>query len=504
MNLNYIDVLEEVNGILEFHQIDIKQNGTEIIDKLNQMLENDNQSVLDMQGHFTREYTPKQDYRMPYANKNKSFYDYCHPHSYKSRYISGAEYPKIFTFNEYNQHIKDKRVQYTEDLNEQYKSKYDDKGLTTKEYKELVANIPHKVDEMINDLKYSLKSSFKKQVVRYIHADNFYRTMQEVRSADSCKMVSTETIGFTTYDYTINSDIEFIVKTNFGYGSASYFYVNLKYKGIDILPYSDYVKYYYANMVDFVRYTRLYDVVRDSWNIAFSFVEEIGNLAILEPTKFVEVWIRNECREMMTGLRRIADNPVKSIKDMIGKFGQKSKDKDNHSICLRNVYQSEVDLYKAYPEEMTIAYKVEKISGALLLLNKLRELVPLYSSITGDIDEIKAMNLDLVPEIESRIQRISKEIRNKHSVLKKEETKLLSLEKKNESWYGRFNPRNYDYAFQAPRIDGFLKNHPKYQKAYDEILSQKAILQGIEEDIKQRNSFLDKLNNGKELIQTML
>ena len=153
---------------------------------------------------------------------------------------------------------------------------------------------------------------------------------------------------------------------------------------------------------------------------------------------------------------------------------------------------------------MTIAYKVEKISGALLLLNKLRELVPLYSSITGDIEEIKAMNLDLVPEIESRTQRISKEIRNKHSVLKKEETKLLSLEKKNESWYGRFNPRNYDYAFQAPRIDGFLKNHPKYQKAYDELLSQKAILQGIEEDIKQRNSYLDKLNNGKELIQTML
>ena len=36
------------------------------------------------------------------------------------------------------------------------------------------------------------------------------------------------------------------IKTNFGYGSVSYFYTKLKYKNIEITPFSEWVDYEFA------------------------------------------------------------------------------------------------------------------------------------------------------------------------------------------------------------------------------------------------------------------
>ena len=503
LNVDLINVLNEINGTLKFDQVAIEQRGCEIIEKLEQMLENENQSVLDMQSHFTRAYEKKDDYRMPHGNKLKSKYNYCYPNSYKSSFIEGIEYPKIFSFNEYMEHLKEHRNLFTEELKAKYEKKLKNREITRTDYNEYIADIPNEVEKKITELISSLKLNFYKTAKRYVQADNFYRSMQEVSSDNSCKMVSTETIGFTTYEYQINDDIEFVVKTNFGFGHASYFFVNLRYKGIDILPYSDYVKYYFARMADFVRYTRLYDVQRDSWNIAFSFVEQTGNMAITTPKKFIHVWIQNECEEMMAGLRAINQKPEQSLKHMISKFGHNEENQFDHSICLRNVRQAEVDSYMVYPHEMTIAYRVEKVTGALLLLEKMKALTSLYSTVIEHINEIKEMNKGLLPDIEKNMASMMNEIKKKESLLKKEDAKLIALEEANASWYDEFNPRKYTSAFMVPRIDWFLSKNPKYRDAYNEISVQADVVRKIKEDIEQRMNFYKKLESGKELIQSI-
>ena len=77
------------------------------------------------------------------------------------------------------------------------------------------------------------------------------------------------------------------------------FFLWLKYKGIDILPYSYVVKYYYANRMDIHRYTRMYDVTRDSWNLSFKFVEETANSAADDEESFVNRYILNEINQMV-------------------------------------------------------------------------------------------------------------------------------------------------------------------------------------------------------------
>ena len=101
-------------------------------------------------------------------------------------------------------------------------------------------------------------------------------------------MYSTDTLGWSDFTYKVTDDVTITIGTNFGYGQSSYFHLGLCYKGIDVLPYSFVTKYYYANMADIIRYTRLYEVKHDSWNVAFEFVERMANLATANPDAFIE------------------------------------------------------------------------------------------------------------------------------------------------------------------------------------------------------------------------
>lgn len=501
LNVDYIDVLNEVDGLLKFEQIPIEHNGNEIVAELVKLLKDENSSLIDMQKHFTKVYRKKDCYRIPNINNETYMYNYCYPNEYDSRYIEGVVYPIVYTSREYRKCLNDLRKSYTKELETQYIKQRDEKEISLEVFNELITSIPDKVEDQVNNKIYSDKSHFLNNVKRYIQADNFYKTIQEIVSKDHCKMMSTERIGFTYLEYTINDDIQFIVSTNFGYGFSSYFYVNIRYKGIDILPYSDYVKYYYAGMVDFIRYTRQYVALRRSWYHVFSFVEETCNMAVKAPDQFIKKWINDELSEMMDGLRSIYHDPENEIERMIGKSDCNIETLSDHSICLRDISQDEIDLYSVYPSEMTIAYRVEKITGALHFLTKLKALTSLFPTIKDDIDEIKEMNKNLLPYIDKNMETIKLEIKTKKAKLKREEKKLKNLEQVNEYWYDTFKPKKYrNYSF-VPNIEEFLKMNSNLRKEYNKIVAQENTINAIKKDIEFRTNFYNKLRLGKELIR---
>ena len=49
-------------------------------------------------------------------------------------------------------------------------------------------------------------------------------------------MWSTDTRGWSDFSYKVTDDVTITLGTNFGFGSAAYFKLNLRYKGINILP----------------------------------------------------------------------------------------------------------------------------------------------------------------------------------------------------------------------------------------------------------------------------
>lgn len=370
INVDYIGVVKTTtSGYVVFTKMPITNEYMELVRMLEDMVSNPNMSVLDMQGHFNREFRCCQ-----------RGYNYCYPYSYSSSYIGGAAYPHSYTFQEYQQKLRN----------------CDDKGL---------------------------KAKYKDEAIRYIQALCYDRELQRLKQDDSNRMFSSENIGWTSYEYEINSDIQFQLKTNFGYGMSSYFIVNLTYKGIDILPYSSIVTYYYANMADIIRCTRMYETEHDSWNIALDFVAKTTNEAVSNPSSFVRNWVMNEIRMMMAGLKRFAENPSTAFSEVM--YDEK---KIGGLISVRNISQSEKEIYKIYPREMEVAKQAEKISGALDLLTNLESLTDIFPEVSHDIQAIKDLNNGLLPSFIGKIEEIGDEIEKRQSVVTHLEEEIETLE----------------------------------------------------------------------------
>ena len=296
INLHYIGYIKDIQGHLKYCETIIPQDDI-IIEEIESMKKNDNCTVLDVQSLFTKSY-PKNLFQYKY-------YDYLFPFSYSSAYVSGVSYPDIITDDEYKKKLKDQELYYSSD---KYLLNYCDerhelnklKKESDIKFKERVKELVHK--KMLDYVK-SLRESFSCH--RFIYAYRYNSVLEEIKKECNVKMWSTDQIGWKKFEYIINNDITIYISSNFGYGSASYFYCNLKYKDIYILPYTDIVKYYYVQMTDFIRYTRTYELERDSWLEVFGFVVDIVNMAKYETERFIKVWIVNEVQEMMIGIREI-------------------------------------------------------------------------------------------------------------------------------------------------------------------------------------------------------
>ncbi|MCQ2245105.1 MAG: hypothetical protein MJZ32_12715 [Bacteroidaceae bacterium] len=474
INNDYIGVVRQKlnDKFLDYVQVYINKRFSELSSILDDMKENDNRNVFDLQTAFTR-IIPQ--------NGSPKYFNFCLPRSYKSSYIGAIYYPEILKYDEYQKQIKEYREIQEKSVKSSFEYMCDPEG-AMRDLKNRVHNFIH-----------NFKIKFHDAAIKYINAYQYYLTLENLQRENINKMFSSENIGWTVYNYPINKDLTFTVRSNFGYGSSSYFYVNLKYKGIDILPYSDVVKYYYANMQDFVRYTRLYEPDRSSWDIALSFVVDTSNEAIANKEEFIKKWIMNEVEEMVSGLNRLETNPTAYYKSIID-----IKREKQNLICFRNVLPEEINEYKVYPNESVVAYQAEKISGALLLLEKLSKLTTIYPDVTKTIVRIKDMNQGLLPKFRSTKKEIEIELEKRREVVNKLEKEVEQLnesikpheeaikklfeiaKKENPATFDirrNYESKNPDYAMTKKKIDDIRRN-----------IDEKKM------DIRKRNNFANRLS----------
>ena len=271
VNIDYLCVIRrEVNNTL-FEKIDIPQS-TELVTTLQGMIENDNMTVLDMQAQMN----------IAYPKEEQGFINYISPYPYDSAFVEGASFPPSLTYDDYKDDLSGYAEYYTEAYEKAHKSQMDDNQ------EDYAKGLSDYIEEKIVERRKSLKKDYFSKARRFIMAKNYKRTLEEAKDkAGIIKMYSTDTVGWSDFTYKVTDDITIKIDTNFGFGSSSYFDLCLKYKGIDVLPYSYVVKYYYANRRDIIRYTRRYHPTRDSWNIAFDYVERTANLASDDGERFI-------------------------------------------------------------------------------------------------------------------------------------------------------------------------------------------------------------------------
>lgn len=166
------------------------------------------------------------------------------------------------------------------------------------------------------------------------------------------------------YRLTPNFTVE--LKTNFGFGNASYFYTKLTYKNIEITPVSEWIQYELAKFSEIVRYTRFHALEHDSWIEALTFCKSACNTSLVDEAAFVSKYIIEECEKMVTGLEEILVKDDFSIRK--GRFMGKSPiDKKGHYLT---------------------EFRGEKISGALDFIDKILEFKSI-ASVTAFIGRIE-------------------------------------------------------------------------------------------------------------------
>ena len=138
-------------------------------------------------------------------------------------------------------------------------------------------------------------------------AVNFEHSIKEFKKeyGDRIVAMSHRRGGWYGINWKFNDDISFLINTNFGFGSSSYFYAIFKYKDFILAPYSFYVKYKNSTFASVTRCTYEYSLNYESWNSVMTDCLDFYNAIVFKNSKYVFTWLDNQLNEMVSGLERL-------------------------------------------------------------------------------------------------------------------------------------------------------------------------------------------------------
>lgn len=381
VNVDYIGVIRFSDGEYHYQQVPI-MHSDELLRQLKVCCQEECSTRLDLQAVFSS--------HIPYPRQ----YNYCYPLEYNSRSDSSDDAgrpPFPFTQKDYD-------------------------GALLRRERELLKKYPSMsavtLEHELDFFRCLMRKAYLVQCFNYIRAYDYERQLELLQADPSIIMFSTEPVGFlagrANQSYRISEDIEVGIHTNFAYGSASCFTLNLKYKGIPIYLFSKYVQYYYAEMVDIIECTNDYKLARENWELALRFVEKAANLAQDSTDAFVNEYLASELERFMTGIRNLYRNPSVMVQRIVNLMA--FYERTSPYVRVRHIYEDEWEDFEAYPHEMAISFRLGKLAGALEFLDTMQSLSEVYPRINHFIEEIKAIGGAIVLEVATAIAKSEKDI----------------------------------------------------------------------------------------------
>ncbi len=387
VNFDYILTISESKENLMVNQIEIDRHNA-LIDNLIDMYHNTNYDVEDMDRYAKRKIIIR-DQEFPF----------CLGHNYRDHYIDDVTFPKYNT-KTYFQNISKLELQ----LENARKRGYDAK----------VRELEKKL------IKYNQKEKelYLQKALTFIYSLDYNHALKSNKIEKKYKIFSSEIHGRFSYNTDVNEDLKITTRTNFCYGSSSYFHIIVKYKDIELLPYSEWVKYYYAGYNEIMRFTRSYPSHRESWHNVMKFLVRYINNALTDPDSFVKNEVMSEVNGLLSGLEEIFlldENKLSEKLDV-----KHIEDDDVRYIGIssaRHANESEREYYKITPNECAMIFRMEKITGALHFLKSLNKLSNIYKDIQTVINRILELNNFIYPDVNNAIPPIEQEIKDLKRVL---------------------------------------------------------------------------------------
>ena len=430
-------------------------------------------------------------------------YPYCLAHEYTNTYIKEIQ-PVNFDVREYRKLLQDL---ITREVN--YKLRWLSNSERTS--RDRISEIESEVRKRIYPEIKKIKENLLNQALAYIYAYDYDNTLNSNNIEQECIVYSSERhgdgrgknkIGYHS-EHKINDDLSVIVKTNFCYGGSTYFSVVVKYKDIELLPYSVWVHYYYAGYAHLLKYTRSYKHNRNSWHECLNFLETFINSAIDNPENFIHSEVMHEVNGLMEGLKKIF---TQTVKDFEKDIKIKERPGDERYIGILGVrYATEADEteYTITPNEISMIYRMEKISGALRFLDSLRKIKEIYCEVSDAFDEIIIMNKKIYPEVQSAIPPVENEIKKLNKELSPYNKRLNLCELRYKKLQDKLN-NSLKNIYDTNKIKEITERFERFNPSYKQLESEIKLLQEkvnlLTTKIYKREAVLKRLNQYKSLI----
>ena len=484
VNEDFIPVVYLNGSNLEYIEIDIDKKYEYLISLIKKALNEDSLLLIEIQNTFSYIFTGK-----------PRGYSFCLPYDYSAAFVDSADYPKIYSQEEYDAEINQVRIDYIEKENEKLNKEKNEGKIDDNHYQEAIEKIKNEAEERVNNRITEIRNSFVNKSIRYIRAFEFYTALNKIKADEANVMYSTEFIGWTKFNYSINKNVDVNFKSNFCYGRSAYFHITLIYKGVEILSYPKLVQYYYANMYDLIDCTESFKPERHNWKPALTFVVDQANWAAVDEAAFVKKWIIDGTNEMVVGLEEILNSPHSVIDKLI-----KSDLDDSSLYAVRNITKEEIAEYKIYKHEMTIVFQAEKISGSLLLIPNLIKLCNLYSEINSIIHEIERINKVFFPTLHNAIIALSNKINSLSNKIDSLHAEFSAYKKINFQYfrdYNIFKARNRD---STNAFEDYVKLHPEFDAIYKRRNIIEDEIEELTNEQKRLSLFKTQLSRCAQLI----
>ena len=264
-------------------------------------------------------------------------------------------------------------TEFLKDISERYQSIQREIEENPEEYDYIKA---------LNSLKCNIYQKYELWCKAYA-IDLIYK---KCTSEDNILTFSHRIIGWADPVYQLTPNFSLELKTNFGYGSASYFYTKLKYKNIEITPFSDWIHYRFAQFNQIIRYTKSHKLIQQSWYEAMLFTKDACNLSLSDEQGFVDKYIIGECEQMVSGLEKILNS-------------------NEHQFKRGNDF---------YPHKFNghelVVFRGEKITGALDFISKILQFEGI-AKMSGFVRRIEQSNRKLYPHLVSEINLLEDKIK---------------------------------------------------------------------------------------------
>lgn len=127
---------------------------------------------------------------------------------------------------------------------------------------------PEKRKELVDKQKRELLLDCKERLI----AMRLEKSYKKCQKEETIIAFSHRKVGWSTPKYALDDNFSVEIKTNFGYGNSSYFYSKLRYKELDIIPFTDWVSYRFANIFEIIQYSKKHYLMNESWLESMQFI----------------------------------------------------------------------------------------------------------------------------------------------------------------------------------------------------------------------------------------